>query len=68
MFTRSRFETPDMIEQHHILNKMANLIDSKTIETTVNQVMSPINAENIRKAHAELEAGTAIGKIVLEHF
>ncbi|WP_202595340.1 zinc-binding alcohol dehydrogenase family protein [Halalkalibacter okhensis] len=68
MFTRSRFETPDMIEQHHILNEMANLIDSKTIETTVNQVMSPINAENIRKAHAELEAGTAIGKIVLEHF
>ncbi|WP_081734160.1 zinc-binding alcohol dehydrogenase family protein [Halalkalibacter akibai] len=68
MFTRARFETPDMIEQHHILNAVAKLIDSKTIESTVNKVISPINAENIRKAHAELEAGTAIGKIVLEDF
>lgn len=65
MFTRSMFQTPDMIEQHHILNLVAGLIDDGTLKTTVNQVMSPINAANLRVAHAKLEAGTTIGKIVL---
>ena len=65
MFTRSMFQTPDMIEQHHILNLVAGLIDDGTLKTTVNQVMSPINAANLRAAHAKLEAGTTIGKIVL---
>lgn len=65
MFTRSMFKTPDMIEQHHILERAAKLIDSGTLRTTVNEVMSPINAKNLRAAHAQLEAGNTIGKIVL---
>ena len=31
-------------------------------------VLSPINAENMRKAHKKLESGTTIGKIVLSGF
>lgn len=68
MFTRSLFETDDMIEQHHLLNRVAELIDSGAIKTTLNQVLSPINAENLRLAHAQLESGRTIGKIVLEHW
>jgi zinc-binding alcohol dehydrogenase family protein len=68
MFTRSLFETDDMIEQHHLLNRVAELIDSGAIKTTLNQVLSPINAENLRFAHAQLESGRTIGKIVLEHW
>ncbi|PPC94299.1 MAG: NADPH:quinone reductase [Methylotenera sp.] len=65
MFTRAMFQTDDMIEQHHILERVANLIDHGTLKTTLNEVKSPINAENLRAAHAQLESGTTIGKIVL---
>ena len=68
MFTRSLFETPDMIAQHHLLNTVADLIDSKKIKTTLPDLLSPINAENLRKAHRKLESGTTIGKIVLSGF
>ena len=66
MFARSMYQTPDMIEQHHLLNRIAAWIDEGRLKATANNVMSPINATNLRDAHAQLEAGTAIGKIVLE--
>lgn len=66
MFTRSMFKTPDMIEQQRLLNAVAALIDDKKIETTTGEVLRPINASNLRQAHATLEAGRTVGKIVLE--
>lgn len=54
MFTRSLFQTPDMITQHHLLNAVADLIDSNKIKSTLTEVLSPINAENLRKAHRKL--------------
>ena len=68
MFTRSLFQTPDMITQHQLLNTVADLIDSNKIKTTLTEVLSPINAENLRKAHRKLESGTMIGKIALSGF
>lgn len=68
MFTRSMFQTEDMIEQHKLLNEVADLIDSKIIKTTLNKRLSPINTENLRKAHSLLETGNSIGKIVVENF
>ena len=68
MFTRSLFQTDDMIEQHHILNEAAKLIDDGVIKTTVGEHFGKINAENLRKAHALLESHKARGKIVLEGF
>lgn len=68
MFARAMFETPDMIEQHKLLSYVANEIDAGRIRTTLDQVLSPINAENILAAHALIETGTAKGKIVVQHF
>jgi len=34
----------------------------------VSEILAPINAENIRAAHALIETGTAKGKIVVEGF
>ncbi|OME79645.1 zinc-binding dehydrogenase, partial [Paenibacillus lautus] len=68
MFTRPMFQTEDMIEQHKLLNEVADLIDRKIIKTTLNKRLSPINAENLRKAHSLLETGKSIGKIVVEDF
>jgi zinc-binding alcohol dehydrogenase family protein len=68
MYTRSLFETADMIEQHKLLNRVAALIDAGTLKTTVGEHFGTINAENLRRAHALLESGKAKGKIVLEGF
>ena len=68
MYTRSMFETPDMIEQHNLLNRVAELIDAGTLKTTVGEHFGVINAENLRRAHTLLESGKAKGKIVLEGF
>lgn len=68
MFTRSMFQTPDMIEQHKLLNEVSRLVDEGKIRTTTNVVLSPINAGNVRKAHALLETGRTVGKVVVEGF
>lgn len=68
MFTRAMYETPDMIQQHHLLNAVADLIDSGELRTTMATRLTPINAANLRQAHALLESGSTIGKVVLEHF
>ena len=68
MFTRSMFQTPDMAEQGKLLDEIAHLIDQGVIKTTVSKVLSPINAANLRQAHADLEGGRVIGKIVLKDF
>ena len=66
MFTRPMFETADMMEQHRLLNEISSLVDSGEIRTTVTEVLSPISAANLRKAHAQIESGRTVGKIVLE--
>ncbi|MDD2159140.1 zinc-binding alcohol dehydrogenase family protein [Pseudomonas sp. MIL19] len=68
MFTRSLFETADMIEQHRLLQRVAELVDAGTLKTTLGEHFGSINAANLRRAHALLESGTARGKIVLEGF
>jgi len=66
MFTRPRFQTPDMVEQHKLLDKVADLLDSGKLRGTLKETLSPINAANLRKAHERLESGTMIGKLVLK--
>ncbi|WP_095100209.1 zinc-binding alcohol dehydrogenase family protein [Pseudomonas sp. Irchel 3A5] len=68
MFTRSLFETPDMIKQHELLNRIADLIDQGVLKTTLGEHFGTINAANLRRAHAVVESGKAKGKIVLEGF
>ncbi|MDH5427273.1 MAG: zinc-binding alcohol dehydrogenase family protein [Nitrospirota bacterium] len=65
MFTRSMYETDDMIEQHHLLTKISKWIDERKIQSTLTETLSPINAANLRSAHAKLESGKMIGKFVL---
>ncbi len=68
MYTRSMFTTDDMIEQHHLLNALADMIDQGIIKTTVGEHFGVINSENLKRAHAALETNSAIGKIILEGF
>lgn len=66
MFARARFRTADMIEQHRILTRAASLIDAGELRTTLSERLGTINAEHLRQAHRQLEAGSTIGKLALE--
>ena len=66
MFTRSRFQAPDMIEQHKLLSQVADWLDAGKLQGTLTETLSPINAANLRAAHAKLESGTMLGKLVLK--
>ena len=68
MFTRSMFQTEDMDLQHLLLNRVAHLLDNGTLVSTVNRHGGTMNVENLRKAHALQESGSAIGKTVLDGF
>ena len=68
MYARSMFKAADMDEQSRLLNRVSDLIDQGYIQTTVGKNLGAINAENLKTAHAELESGKSIGKIVLEGF
>ncbi|WP_082635716.1 zinc-binding alcohol dehydrogenase family protein [Fictibacillus enclensis] len=68
MFTRSLYETDDMIEQHLLLNQIADAVDHQKLKTTLAEVLGPISAEHLRQAHKLLESNRTIGKVVLENF
>ena len=68
MFTRASYQTPDMIEQHNILNQLAQLIDEGKIQSTLAEKLEPITAANLREAHKKVESGKTMGKIVLANF
>jgi zinc-binding alcohol dehydrogenase family protein len=68
MFTRALYDTEDMINQHKILNQVADMVEAKKIRTTITDTYGTINAENLKRAHALIESGKARGKIVLAGF
>ena len=68
MFTRSLFQTADMIAQHRLLDEVAELVDAGVIRTTIGEHYGSINAANLKRAHALVESGRSKGKIVLEGF
>ncbi len=68
MFARAMHQTPDMIEQHNLLSYIADEIDAGRIKTTVSTVLTPINAENVLKAHAIVETGQVKGKVVVHDY
>ncbi|MGB8190355.1 MAG: zinc-binding alcohol dehydrogenase family protein [Chitinophagaceae bacterium] len=65
MYTRSTFQTDDMLEQHHILNKAATLFDNGTLTSTLNNTLHGFTVANLKEAHRLLESGKAIGKTVI---
>jgi len=65
MFTRSMYQTEDMVEQHNLLEQVAEWVDAKKIQSTLTETLSPINAANLRTAHEKIESGRMIGKLGL---
>ncbi|MBQ5949709.1 zinc-binding alcohol dehydrogenase family protein [Massilia sp. ST3] len=67
MFTRSMFQTPDMIRQHELLERVARMVEQGELTTTLSEHFGAIDAANMRRAHALVESGKAHGKIVLAY-
>lgn len=66
MFARPVFDTPDILRQHDLLTEVARLVDLGTLRTTVTEHYGDLTAANLRRAHALVESGRSIGKVVLE--
>lgn len=67
MFTRSMFQTDDLAEQHHILDRLAGLLDQGVIKTTCNERYTGLSEANLRKAHEQSASGKTIGKITIAY-
>ena len=68
MLGRPRFQTENMKEQGLLLNEVAELIDAGSIRSTARTNFGLINAANLKQAHALVESGKTIGKVVLSGF
>ena len=68
MFARPLHQTPDMGEQGRLLNEVSRLVDAGLIRSTARLNLGEIHAANLRQAHALVESGRTIGKVVLAGF
>ena len=68
MFTRSMFQTDDMIVQHELLNRVSALLDDGTLKSTVNNHLGRLSVDALVEAHRQQESGRVIGKNVLDGF
>ncbi|GAA1574707.1 zinc-binding alcohol dehydrogenase family protein [Dactylosporangium maewongense] len=65
MFTRPLFQTPDMIAQHELLDRVAALVDAGTIRSTLTTRLDGLNAASLTRAHEMVEDGHMVGKVVV---
>ena len=68
MFTRAAYQARDMVAQHEILEEVSALLDRGVLRSTLTALEGPINAANLKRVHALLESGRAIGKLALAGF
>lgn len=67
MFTRALYDA-DPLSQQRLLDTVADLVEGGTLRTTMTQDFGPLTAANLRRAHAAVETGRTLGKIVLSGF
>lgn len=65
MFSRPIFAPADMIAQHELLSRVAELVDGGRIRSTTTTELAPISAATLKEAHRLVETGRTVGKIVL---
>ena len=65
MFTKSQYHTEDIQSQGALLNRVSQLVEQGIIKTTFKENLGILNPSNLAIAHAKLESGKTIGKLVL---
>lgn len=65
MFSKSYYQLDNMKTQHEILTYLASLYETGTLQPVTTKTYTPINADNMRKAHTDVESGHMVGKVTL---
>lgn len=65
MYTRPIFTTRTLSRQHALLRRMAELVDRGDVVHTLTRRIDGLNAASLVQAHALVEAGNMIGKVVV---
>lgn len=65
MFTRALYGTDDLIEQHRLLDRVAELVDAGRFRTTLSTTLHGLDAATLREAHRLVESGRTVGKVVV---
>ncbi|MBV9817142.1 MAG: zinc-binding dehydrogenase [Solirubrobacterales bacterium] len=65
MFARPTAGGEAQLEQHRLLTRVAELVDAGSIRTTATTVLTPLDAARLREAHALVEDGHVVGKVVV---
>ncbi|OWQ93711.1 hypothetical protein CDN99_04470 [Roseateles aquatilis] len=68
MFTRSMHATHDIAAQGRLLAQVAQAVDAGHVRTTLAEVVGPIDAATLKRAHALQESQRQRGKLVLLGF
>lgn len=66
MFARAIFGLPDMVVQHRLLREIAILAADGQIRGIATEILPGLNAETLLRAHALVESGRSIGKVVVK--
>jgi alcohol dehydrogenase len=67
MFTKAKYQTPDLQSQHDLLDHVADLVDRGILRSTMTQNLGSLNPASLAQAHSIIQLGHAIGKIVLSN-
>jgi NADPH2:quinone reductase len=65
MFARAKFQTPDMARQGEILLQASEWFDAGILRHTMTTYGGELSSATLREAHALLESGRAVGKMVM---
>lgn len=65
MYSKSYYQTPDMVTQHEILTQVAQLLGTGTLRSTLTRELTPFTAENLRRAYQLVASNRMIGKVVM---
>jgi hypothetical protein len=65
MYTRPIFTTRTIARQHALLRRMAELVDRGDVVHTLTRRIDGFDAAGLIQAHALVEAGNMIGKVVV---
>lgn len=66
MYSKSYYQTDDMITQHEILDQIGQLLRAKVIVPTTTKVFTGLNPESLRQAFKLVAGGHMIGKVVIK--
>ena len=66
MFTRPMFDMDDIAVQGQLLNRVSEMLDNGTLQSTMTKRLGALNAKSLIEAHKEQETGRVIGKNVMK--